>query len=99
MSFITHPDYLIGSRARKSYESLLAYLRQIIEREKIWMALPGEVDRWWRARSQMKVVQEGGHWIIEGAEAERARVAFAVVEGDRLVYEIGCAVDRAVVRP
>ena len=99
MSFITHPDYLIRPHARKIYESLLEYLRQIIEREKIWMALPGEVDRWWRARSQMKLVQEGGRWIIEGDESERARVAFAIVEGDRLVYEIAGAVDRAVVRP
>ena len=99
MSFITHPDYLINPHARKIYESLLEYLQQIIEREKIWMALPGEVDRWWRARSQMKLVQEGGRWIIEGDESDRARVAFAIVEGDRLVYEIAGAVDRAVVRP
>ena len=99
ISFITHPDYLIRPHARKIYESLLEYLRQIIEREKIWMALPREVDRWWRARSQMKLVQEGGRWIIEGAEAERARVAFAVIEGDRLVYQIAGAVDRAGVRP
>jgi hypothetical protein len=98
MSFITHPDYLIRPRARKIYESLLEYLRQIIEQEKIWMALPGEVDRWWRARNQMKLVQEDDRWIIEGAEAERARVAFAVVEGDRLVYEIASSVDRAEVR-
>jgi hypothetical protein len=98
ISFITHPDYLIKPHPRKIYGSLLEYLRQIIEREKIWMALPGEVDRWWRARSQMKLVQEGGHWIIAGAEADRARVAVAVAEGDRLVYEIADAVDCAIVR-
>ncbi|MGB8523556.1 MAG: polysaccharide deacetylase family protein, partial [Candidatus Acidiferrales bacterium] len=98
VSFITHPDYLIRPRARKIYESLLAYLRHKIEREKIWMASPGEVDLWWRARSQMRLVQQDSRWIIEGAEAERARVAFAVIEGDHLVYEVAGAADRAVER-
>jgi hypothetical protein len=99
MSFIAHPDYLIKPRARKIYESLLAYLREMIEREKIWMALPGEVDRWWRARSQMKLVQEGGRWRIAGAEAERGCIAFAVIQGNRLVYEIADTVDCAGVAP
>jgi hypothetical protein len=88
MSFIAHPDYLIERRARKVYETLLDYLRQIVTQEKIWAPLPGEVDRWWRARSQMKLVQKGGCWEVEGLGAERARVAFAVVEGDRLIYEV-----------
>jgi len=91
MSFITHPDYLINNRARKVYEMLLDYLGQMVNREKIWAALPGEVDHWWRARSQMKLVQKGSGWEVEGPEAERARIAFAVVEGDRLVYEVAGA--------
>jgi len=99
MSFIAHPDYLIDRRARKVYETLLDYLRQMITREKIWAALPREVDRWWRARSQMKLVQKGSSWEIEGPEADRARVAFAVVEGDRLVYEVTGARDQEGVHP
>jgi len=87
MSFIVHPDYLIKQRARKVYEDLLDYLRQMISRERIWMALPGDVDRWWRARSQMKLVAQGNSWTIEGPEKERARVACAVLDGDRLTYE------------
>jgi hypothetical protein len=63
------------------------------------MALPGEVDRWWRARSQMKLVQEGGRWRIAGAEAERGCIAFAVIQGNRLVYEIAGTVDCAGVVP
>jgi hypothetical protein len=94
MSFIAHPDYLIEPRARNVYKALLDYLRQMIAREKIWAALPGEVDRWWRARSQMKVVQKGSRWEIEGPEAERARIAYAVVDGNRLVYEVADASDR-----
>jgi len=99
MSFIAHPDYLIAHRAQKVYESLLDYLRQMITRENIWAALPGEVDRWWRARSEMRIVQKNGGWEIEGPEAERAQIAFAVVEGDRLVYDIASARDREGPRP
>jgi hypothetical protein len=88
ISFIVHPDYEIEHRARRVYESLLAYLQEMIAREEIWGALPGEVDQWWRARSQMKLVQEGSSWEIKGPQAERARIAYATIDGDRLVYEI-----------
>ena len=88
MSFVTHPDYLIERRARNVYESLLDYLRQMLEREKIWAALPGDVDLWWRARSQMKLVSRGGEWEIVGPGKERARLAHAVLDGGRLVYEL-----------
>lgn len=94
MTFIAHPDYLIDRRARKVYEALLDYLREMIARENIWAALPGELDHWWRARSQMKLVQKNGAWEIEGPESQRARIAFAVVKGDRLVYELTDARDR-----
>jgi hypothetical protein len=99
ISFIVHPDYSIGRRPRKVYETLLAYLRQMIARENIWATLPGEVDRWWRARRQMRLVQKGDRWQIEGPESERARLAFAVVEGDRLVYEVAGSRDQEAVRP
>jgi hypothetical protein len=88
ISFITHPDYLIDSRPRKVYESLLAYLQETIEREKLWMALPGEVDVWWRARNQMQLVQKDGNWAIEGPHSERAQVAFAVLDNGQLRYEV-----------
>jgi len=88
ISFIAHPDYLIERRARKVYESLLGYLRQQIQREKIWAALPGEVAAWWRVRSQMKLVQKDGRWMIEGPGNERAQVAYAVLDNGRVVYEI-----------
>lgn len=91
MSFIAHPDYLIGSRNRKVYETLLAYLQQIVAREKIWAALPGDVDRWWRARAQMQLVPCESGWEIVGPEKERARLAYAVLDGDRLTYEIAGA--------
>lgn len=88
MSFITHPDYLITQRERKVYESLLNYLQEIIAREKIWAPLPGDVDCWWRERSQMKLVPSGSAWEIQGPGKDRARIAYAVLEGGRLVYEL-----------
>jgi peptidoglycan/xylan/chitin deacetylase (PgdA/CDA1 family) len=97
MSFIAHPDYLMTPQARGVYESLLDYLRQMVKRENIWVALPKEVDRWWRARAEMNLVEKGGEWVIEGPESERARVAFAVLRGDRLVYEVaGVAAEKNV---
>jgi hypothetical protein len=87
MSFITHPDYLIEQRARGVYKSLLQYLRPMIVEENIWAALPGEVDRWWRARSQMRLVNREDVWEIVGPQKERAKIAYAVLDGDRLSYE------------
>ena len=65
----------------------------MINNEKIWMALPGEVDQWWRDRSQMNLVENGGRWRIEGPGAENARIAFAVRKGDSLFYEVTSASD------
>jgi len=92
MSFIAHPDYLVERPARRIYESLLDYLREMVAGEKIWAALPGEVNQWWRARAQMKLVRKGGDWDIEGPHNERARIAYAVLNRDRLTYEIADAV-------
>jgi hypothetical protein len=94
MSFVAHPDYLIEPRARNVYESLLDYLRQIVASEKIWAALPGDVDRWWRARSQMRLAPRGDEWEIVGPEKDRARIAYAVLDGRQLVYELAGASPR-----
>jgi hypothetical protein len=88
ISFIAHPDYLMNSQARRVYESLLGYLRQIVEHDKVWMALPGEVDQWWRARSQMKLVPAGDGWKIEGPDCDRARIAYATLDGDGIRYSV-----------
>jgi hypothetical protein len=91
MTLLIHPDYVINQRARSVYESLLGYLREMVDREKIWAALPGEVAQWWRTRSQLTLVQKGGNWEIEGPGKERARIAYAVREGDRLAYDVAAA--------
>jgi Polysaccharide deacetylase len=94
MSFIAHPDYLIDRSARRVYETLLHFLRTMITREKIWAALPGEVDLWWRARSQMNLVQNSGRWEVEGPGSERAKIAYAVVKDNRLAYEVAPSCNR-----
>jgi hypothetical protein len=88
VSFIVHPDYIIEKRARGIYRDLLNYLRRASKQTKLWFAVAGEIDRWWRARSQMRLVDDNGTWNIEGSGAERAKLAFATVVGDHLEYEI-----------
>lgn len=88
MSFITHADYLTTPRERKVYELLLRYLQEMIVREKIWAPLPGDVDRWWRARSRMELVPCGDSWKIDGPGSEKAQVAYAVLSDDHLFYEL-----------
>jgi len=88
VSFLIHPDYVIEERARDVYRDLLGLLRHLGARDKLWFALPGEVDQWWRARSKTRVVNHDGKWQIEGPGAERAVLAFAKAAGDHLEYEV-----------
>jgi hypothetical protein len=94
-SFIVHPDYITAPRARQTYKSLLAYLARLRSEGKIWTALPREVNQWWRERRHMRLIWRRNNWEIEGAGSERARVAYATLEGNSLVYRLspGCAVD------
>ena len=89
ISFIVHPDYLLERRARAVYEELLAYLASLREARDVWVALPGEVDRWWRNRSRLSIVREGGTWRIDGPDSHRARLAFATLQDGRVIYETG----------
>jgi len=87
-SFIVHPDYVLESRTRDTYKSLLTYLADLRSQGKIWVALPREVNQWWRARSQMKLARQGNNWVIKGPDKDKARVAYAFLDGGRLVYEL-----------
>ena len=88
ISVLAHPDYLVEKRARAVYRELLGYLGHLRDEGKVWSALPGEVDRWWRNRDKMVLVAEGDGWRIEGPDSHRARVAYATLENDRLVYTV-----------
>jgi len=87
ISFIVHPDYLDSADAVNAYRGLLKYLTELRQSAGLWIALPGEVDTWWRSRSKMRLVPVGNSWRIEGDEASRARVAFATIKNDKVCYE------------
>jgi hypothetical protein len=88
ITLLSHPDYLIEKRARGVYSDLLAHIRRLRDEGKLWFALPGDVDRWWRSRHLMALVRDGESWRIEGADSDRARVAFATLDNDHLVFEL-----------
>ena len=88
VSVIAHPDYLVGRRERDVYVELLRHLHELRERDGLWIALPGEINRWWRNRQQMTLIPAGDGWRIEGPDSHRARVAYATLDNDRLVYRL-----------
>jgi hypothetical protein len=87
-SFIVHPDYLRERRALDTYKALLSYLAGIRAEGGTWTPLPRDVANWWRERSKMELVQENGKWRVEGPGKERARVAFASLAGDEMIYSL-----------
>jgi peptidoglycan/xylan/chitin deacetylase (PgdA/CDA1 family) len=91
MSFLIHPDYVIPPRAQEVYKELLAYLNRLRADHAVWVALPTEVDHWWRERSAMQLIAGSQGWTIEGPGSHRARVAYARLDGDQVVYEIDSA--------
>jgi hypothetical protein len=83
ISFIIHPDYIVRTGERGLYQELLEYISRLREGGDIWVALPGEINRWWRERSQMRLVREGERWQVRGQGSERARLAYAsLVNGE-----------------
>lgn len=86
ISFITHPDYLISTRAQETYKVLLSILSQLRAEANVWLALPRDVNRWWRQRDQMSLTCTRGKWSITGPGSERARVAFATINDGGLTY-------------
>jgi hypothetical protein len=86
-SVIVHPDYLTGEREMNVYRELLNHLREEERRNRLWLALPADVDRWWRQRAAMQLRQtSAGGWEITGKGAERATIANATLDGDRIRY-------------
>jgi hypothetical protein len=86
ISFIVHPDYLLEKRARDVYSSLLERLAYLRQQSKMWIPLPRQLNDWWRSRNEMRLVKEGSSWQIKGSQAERARLTFAHLEDNRVVY-------------
>jgi len=91
LSFLVHPDYLGVAPAQQAYRVLLDEVARLREAGRCWVALPGDVERWWRARSQTTLVRDGSGWRIEGPGKGRARIAYAEIHGDELSYTIAPA--------
>ena len=91
LSFIIHPDYMFARRALDLYERLLDYLAELRETGGTWVALPGDIDRWWRQRRGLRLDWRGNRWQISGTGAERARVAFAYRDSGRIRYRVAGA--------
>jgi hypothetical protein len=88
MNFIVHPDYILKENEQRVYKNLLGHLSQLRETGGCWITLPGELNKWWRQRNQMKLVRKNDNWEVVGEGSERARIAFARLENDKLAYAL-----------
>jgi hypothetical protein len=88
ISFIIHPDYVNEKWSSNLYDALLGQLAKLRSDHAVWIALPRDVDAWWRARREMRLVQQDGTWTISGPQAEHARVAYASLKDGRVVYRV-----------
>lgn len=86
MSFIVHPDVVIGAKEQKVFEALMLYLSKIRSDRGAWITTPGEVNRWWRQRSSMTLAARRDGWEIEGQGKERAQIAYMTEQGGHLVF-------------
>jgi hypothetical protein len=88
ITFLVHPDYITKSPECDVYKSLLAHLVQKREKKGLWIPTAGEVDRWWRQRAKMTIVEDRNGLRIEGEGSERARIAYASEKDARLVLRV-----------
>jgi hypothetical protein len=85
-TFNVHPDYIRELAARCVYIDLLRHISDLHGAGAVWLALPAEVDSWWRNRARMRLVRQFGQWQIEGPQSSRARLAYAVLRNGQLRY-------------
>jgi hypothetical protein len=61
-------------------------LRSYGDSKDVWLALPREVDTWWRERHQMRLTQTTRGWSVEGPGSDRASVAYVKRVNGKLNY-------------
>ncbi len=88
ITILAHPDYVVESRAKAAYEELLSHLAVVRQSNNLWAPIPKDLAAWWRQRSKMKLVSKGSTWEIEGEGKERARIAYARLDGDSVTYSV-----------
>ena len=86
VSFIIHPDYIIEPERQALYRELLQMLKEYSSEKNVWLALPREVDAWWRERAAMSLECKDGDWSVRGKGSDRAGVAYATLENGRVKY-------------
>lgn len=86
ISILVHPDYVMEKREEEIYQQLLSRIADLRDHHNVWTATPGEVNTWWRIRNGLKLIQDGADWRIEGPGSDRARLAYAVLDGDRITF-------------
>jgi hypothetical protein len=85
---LVHPDYIMKKREQETYLQLLRYLDRLRRTENVWVTTPAHLNIWWRVRSKLSLIRDSSEWRIEGAGSERARLAYARLEGGTISYEI-----------
>jgi len=88
VTILVHPDYVIQSREQAVYRDLLQHVANLRDADRMWTPLPRDVAKWWQQRSQMHLVCTEGRWRVDGEGSERARIAYAAIEGDYLTYTL-----------
>jgi len=87
INFIIHPDYIGKPREWGVFRDLLSHLVQLASRNGLWIPTPGEVNRWWRQRAKMTLVEDERGLRIEGEGSARARIAYASEKEGKLAFE------------
>jgi hypothetical protein len=88
ISLLVHPDYVQEKKAQKTYLALLHFLDRLRAERRVWVATPGQVNEWWRTRHELRLVHDGSRWRVKGAGSERARLAYARLDGETVRYDI-----------
>ena len=90
INVIVHPDYVLSEERLRSYDRFCAYLRERLDRDDGWHALPCEVASWWKVRSSLYVEGAPDDLRIGGSGSRltrRARIEFAHERDGELVIE------------
>jgi hypothetical protein len=95
LNIIVHPDYLTGSREEEAYKGLLGLYARLRRDHNVWVPLPRDANTWWRQRAGMRLEKNDGAWRIAGAGSDRAALAFASLENDKLTFRLADASGRS----
>jgi peptidoglycan/xylan/chitin deacetylase (PgdA/CDA1 family) len=79
INLIVHPDYVTSPERLELYDEFLGYLRERLDADRGWHALPREVASWWRAREGFRIAGAAGAEHIEGENGAHGYLGRATV--------------------